>query len=69
MLEIENFKQSDNQQNREILLRLQNLTSILQETFNTSEHIVFEEKITTFKNRKMVAIYRISYLSVWNTNR
>jgi serine phosphatase RsbU (regulator of sigma subunit) len=60
MLEIENFKQSDNQQNREILLRLQNLTSILQETFNTSEHIVFEEKITTFKNRKKWLQFTVS---------
>ena len=52
MLEIENFKQSDNQQNREILLRLQNLTKVLQETLETSEPNVFEAIVTTFKNQK-----------------
>lgn len=60
MLDIENFTQISDRQSKSILLRLHNLTSILQETFNTSEHIVFEEKITTFKNRKKWLQFTVS---------
>ncbi|HOG19883.1 MAG TPA: SpoIIE family protein phosphatase, partial [Salinivirgaceae bacterium] len=52
MLDIDNFKQISDQISKRILTRLQNLTNILQETFKTSEHNVFEEMLTTFKNRK-----------------
>jgi len=52
MLDIEDFMQTDDQQNREILLRLQNLTNTIQKTLETSEPNVFEVITTTFKNQK-----------------
>jgi len=71
MLEIEGFKQINDQLSKKILLQIQNLSNILQETFKTSEHNVFEELVTTFKNRKKWLQFTVSpiYKSEMQTDK